>query len=138
MTKKLLTAAAFLLALTACSDEDGKDSAAAVPEPTREQIIFAEDAEPADERLADIYLSSCGACHTVPDSGAPLTGYSAAWAPRFDKKGMDGLIAASKAGLNAMPPMGQCPDCTDDDFAALISFMMTPANNTPANNKGAY
>ncbi|MEN8722112.1 MAG: c-type cytochrome [Alphaproteobacteria bacterium] len=125
MTKKLLLATAFMLTLAACSDENSNDKQGAVPAPTREQVLFAEDAEPADARLADIYVTSCGACHTVPESGAPLTGYTAAWTPRMEAKGMAALIASSKTGLNAMPPMGQCPDCTDDDFEALITFMMT-------------
>ncbi len=121
MTKKLLIIGLGLLALAACSDE-GEQKAA--PQPTQDQIMFAEEAEPTDDHLADLYVTSCGACHTVPESGAPLTGFTDAWTPRLEAKGMAGLIASSKAGLNAMPPMGQCPDCSDDDFKALINFMI--------------
>ena len=61
----------------------------------------------------------------TPGLGAPLTGHSAAWAPRIDQRGMDGLIASIHSGRGTMPSMGYCPDCTDDDFRALIEFMAT-------------
>ena len=112
------------LLFAACGDDGDQNSAATVPEPTHDQVMAAEDALPADPRLADIYERSCMACHTIPESGAPLTLYTAAWQPRMDAKGMDALVTSAKVGLNAMPPMGQCPDCTDDDFADLITFMM--------------
>lgn len=124
MFKKFLLPALLLTALAACSDEGDQSADTAVPDPTREQIMAAEDAWPADQRLAEIYERSCMACHTIPEAGGPLTLYTAAWQPRFEAKGMDGLLASVRNGLNAMPPMGQCPDCTDDDFVALINFMM--------------
>ena len=56
-------------------------------------------------------------------NGAPLVGRTSAWAPRVAARGPDGLIASVKAGRNAMPPRGLCPDCSDDDYRAIIAFM---------------
>lgn len=72
------------------------------------------------------YDKSCKVCHATGAAGAPKTGDAAAWAPRMSK-GMDTLVAAVNTGLNAMPPKGMCFDCSDEDYAALITYMSTPA-----------
>ena len=97
-------------------------------EPTGEQISAAAAAVPDDLDLAAIYERSCRSCHATPDSKAPLTLDRSAWAARIEAKGIDGLIASAKHGLNAMPPMGQCLDCTDDQLEALITFMAKGSN----------
>jgi cytochrome c5 len=70
------------------------------------------------------YAASCGACHSVGVAGAPATGNVAAWAPRM-KKGMDAQVASVRNGLGAMPPGGLCNSCSDEDYAALITYMST-------------
>ena len=70
------------------------------------------------------YAPSCGACHAVGVAGAPATGNEAAWAPRMEK-GMDALVASVRNGLGAMPPGGLCNSCSDEDYAALITYMST-------------
>jgi cytochrome c5 len=72
------------------------------------------------------YNKSCVVCHDQGVAGAPKTGDAAAWEPRV-AKGMDALMASVKNGLNAMPPMGMCFDCSDDEYMALIKYMSTPA-----------
>ncbi|HAN27620.1 MAG TPA: cytochrome c5 family protein [Halieaceae bacterium] len=74
----------------------------------------------------DKYNKSCAVCHNAGVAGAPKTGDAAAWAPKMEK-GMDALVTSVKNGLNAMPPKGMCFDCTDEDYAALITYMSTPA-----------
>ncbi len=74
----------------------------------------------------DKYNKSCGVCHNTGAANAPKTGDVAAWEPRL-AKGMDTLLGSVKNGLNAMPPMGMCFDCTDDEYKALITYMSTPA-----------
>ena len=69
------------------------------------------------------YASSCGACHMAGAAGAPKTGDSGAWAARLKAKGMEGLVASVRNGLNAMPPGGLCNSCSDEDHVALISYM---------------
>lgn len=75
-------------------------------------------AEPNMEK----YNKSCVVCHDQGVAGAPKTGDAAAWGPRMEK-GMDTLMASVKNGLNAMPPMGMCMDCSDEEYMELIKYM---------------
>jgi cytochrome c5 len=79
-------------------------------------------AEPNMEK----YNKSCAVCHAQGVAGAPKIGDAAAWAPRLEK-GLDGLMASVKNGLNAMPPRGMCFDCSDDEYMELIKYMSAPA-----------
>lgn len=73
----------------------------------------------------DIYNKACHICHATGVANAPKVHDVEAWKPRLDK-GMDTLVASIKNGLNAMPPGGMCPDCTDEQYKALITFMSSP------------
>ena len=75
-----------------------------------------------DPVLRRTYESSCKNCHGVAGTGAPISGDIDAWAPRL-AKGMDTLLDHSIDGFNSMPPMGMCPQCSEDDFVALIELM---------------
>ncbi|MCE4057154.1 c-type cytochrome [Pseudomonas sp. Au-Pse12] len=77
---------------------------------------------PADPALAQVYASSCQLCHANPASGAPQAGDAKAWAPRL-AQGADTLLDHSINGYQGMPPMGQCMQCSEEQFLALISFM---------------
>jgi len=118
-----------LLILGACSG--GSENAAVGAEDTEQMLIkpgpaeirFAADATPIDVGLSAKYDRSCRTCHSLVDAGAPLTGHKAAWQPRLEAKAFEGLVTSTKAGLNAMPPMGLCNDCTDEEFKNLIAFM---------------
>lgn len=72
----------------------------------------------------DKFNRSCAVCHNSGAAGAPKVGDAAAWAPRL-AKGMDALVASVKNGLNAMPPTGLCADCSDEEYAELITYMST-------------
>ena len=97
--------------LVACSDSDNN-----ISQPPVVEVQPTAAAPPQ-------YASSCGACHMVGVAGAPKTGDAGAWAARLKIKGMDGLIASVRNGLNAMPPGGLCNSCSDEDHVALISYM---------------
>ena len=107
----ILVALLFSTGLVACADSDNKVSQPSVGEtqPTA--------AAPPQ------YASSCGACHMAGAAGAPKSGDVEAWAARLKVKGMDGLVASVRNGLNAMPPGGLCNSCSDEDHVALISYM---------------
>ncbi|MBI1365573.1 MAG: cytochrome c5 family protein [Alphaproteobacteria bacterium] len=122
-----IPATAMLLAAACVRGGTGAGDNAAPPPPSGAVLAYAETALPADARLAAIYERSCRNCHSVRETGAPLTGDAPAWRARIEAKGLDGLVASARTGLNAMPPMGLCPDCTDEDFRALIEFMATEA-----------
>ncbi len=117
MTKKdrrvrsVSVALLLLTGLVACSDSDNK-----VSQPSVVEVQPIGEAPPQ-------YASSCGACHMAGAAGAPKSGDAEAWAARLKVKGMDGLVASVRNGLNAMPPGGLCNSCSDDDHVALISYM---------------
>jgi cytochrome c5 len=77
---------------------------------------------PADARLATLYSQSCKACHAIDNSGAPLVQDRSLWDARWEK-GMTVLMQSTVAGLNGMPPGGQCFACTAADYEALIKFL---------------
>jgi len=71
----------------------------------------------------EVYDKFCFACHATGVGDAPLFGDAAAWAPRVDK-GMDELMASTTNGLNAMPPMGTCMSCSDEELSAAVDYML--------------
>ena len=77
---------------------------------------------PQDPRLASLYQQSCRSCHAVPGTGAPLTGDRSQWDARW-AKGLPLLLQNTVAGLNGMPPGGQCFSCSAADYEALIRFL---------------
>ncbi|MEN8106794.1 MAG: c-type cytochrome [Pseudomonadota bacterium] len=104
------------------------------PEPAAEPDEPQAAAEPpAADKPADtptaaadgqkIYQASCQACHVAGVAGAPKLGDKDAWAPRI-AKGNDGLLSSVKNGLNAMPPMGACMTCSDEELRAAIEYMV--------------
>ena len=109
--RSTLVALVLLTGLVACSDSDNEISQSSVVE------------APPTAEAPPQYASSCGACHMVGVAGAPKSGDTAAWTARLKVKGMDGLVASVRNGLNAMPPGGLCNSCSDEDHAALISYM---------------
>lgn len=78
--------------------------------------------KPADPKLTANYEQSCKSCHTVADTGAPLTGDRTMWDPRW-AKGEDVLLNNVVQGINGMPAGGQCFACKPDDYRGLIRFM---------------
>jgi cytochrome c5 len=71
-----------------------------------------------------VVTAFCGACHNVGLLGAPKIGDTAAWTARAEAAGgLDGLLSVSKKGINAMPAMGNCADCSDDELRAAIQHM---------------
>lgn len=78
--------------------------------------------KPADARIAGLYEQACKSCHTVADTGAPLSGDRTQWDARWTK-GEPELLNSTIRGLNGMPAGGQCFSCSPDDYKALIRFM---------------
>ncbi|MFT5888736.1 MAG: cytochrome c5 [Zhongshania sp.] len=78
---------------------------------------------PEDPALKSRYIQSCYGCHSAGAAGAPRSGDIAAWSPRLTK-GMDALLTNTVNGINSMPPRGMCMDCSDEDFRALITFLI--------------
>jgi len=70
-----------------------------------------------------IWDEVCLGCHDTGMMDAPLAG-SAAFKDRLAKKGMDKLVENAIKGLNDMPPMGSCGDCSEAEIRAAIKFML--------------
>lgn len=133
--KKFMIAAAGLSLLVACGEpreggatpgvESSIDAGTSANSlrPGAAEIAVASELTPDDAALAAKYDRSCRACHSLPDAAAPLAGHKAAWDQRYEGKDTAALIASTKQGLNAMPAMGLCNDCSDEEFGALIEFM---------------
>jgi cytochrome c5 len=77
----------------------------------------------AERSGEEVYNAKCFVCHSSGVANAPKLGDSAAWSSRADK-GIEGLLKTAKTGINAMPPMGTCMDCTDKEMTAAIQYML--------------
>ena len=81
----------------------------------------AEDAA-VSAKTKQQYDKYCARCHNVGAANAPRRGDADSWKKRL-RKGRPALLESVKKGLVAMPPMGDCKDCTDEDFQALIDYL---------------
>ena len=72
----------------------------------------------------DTYNKFCFSCHAAGVAGAPRAGDPAAWAGRLEK-GEAVLLRSTVDGMPpGMPPMGLCMQCTEEQLAAAIDFML--------------
>ncbi len=81
----------------------------------------AASGEPRDGET--VYNSGCAACHATGAAGAPKIGDAAAWAPHIEK-GMDTLVKHAYEGFNAMPAKGMCSDCSEEEIAAAVEYIV--------------
>lgn len=121
-------AACFMLAYICMACSEAPQSSAQAPPPAP---IADDAAARLDAALAGIsptvtmeqWGRSCAFCHASGNAGAPRLNDVAAWRERV-AAGEDQLLRHTLEGLNAMPPLGYCMDCTEADFRALIRFMI--------------
>ncbi len=71
-----------------------------------------------------IYETYCLVCHATGVAGAPRIGVAADWEPRL-AQGRDQVIANSISGIRAMPARGTCFDCSDEEIAATVDYMLS-------------
>jgi len=86
-------------------------------------VILMPSLAMAERTGVEVYNTKCLACHMPGVAGAPKVGDKAAWDARM-AKGMDQVLAVAKKGINAMPPMGTCMDCSDAELTAAIQHMV--------------
>ena len=89
---------------------------------------FTERTKPEAVTDSDVlakWQRSCALCHVAGQGGAPRMGDSEAWASRLSQ-GNDRLLQNTVEGLNRMPPLGYCMDCSEEDFIAMIHMMAGP------------
>lgn len=112
----------FGLALAACGSDGEQPSAPAATGggSSAEVATAAPQPHPGEE----VYENFCFSCHTPGLSGAPKLGDVDAWAPRI-AKGPELLLTTTKEGIPpAMPAMGLCMRCTDEELNAAIDYMV--------------
>ncbi len=97
------------------ADTPDVESAAVPEQPTAGQAAVSAE-------ILSIYRRACISCHLSGAAGAPKSHDVSAWAGRLSK-GMDVLVENTRNGLNAMPPRGLCPDCSDAQYRDLILYM---------------
>lgn len=78
---------------------------------------------------ARLYQDHCAACHHPSNVmvSSPKAGSDRDWAPRL-RKGLPALMQSAIQGVEAMPPKGNCEDCTPAEIEAAIRFMANITN----------
>ncbi|MGC1506828.1 cytochrome c5 family protein [Ketobacter sp. MCCC 1A13808] len=94
----------------------GEDCASAQPA----VAAGSEEAKSPEE----IYNTTCAACHGTGVAGAPKVGDKAGWTSRI-AQGNETMYTHAIKGLNAMPPMGTCATCSEDDIKAVVDYMVS-------------
>jgi len=85
-------------------------------------VLLTEPSASETAQAQHKWVRSCALCHVNGEGGAPKVGDVAAWQARLEQGG-DVLLAHTLQGLNRMPPLGYCMDCSESDFRILIDFM---------------
>jgi quinoprotein glucose dehydrogenase len=71
----------------------------------------------------EIYQGYCAGCHSSGRNGAPRFGDTEAW-QKLTTKGLTNLVYSTKNGLNGMPPMGLCNDCSDQELSLAVEYLI--------------
>ena len=85
----------------------------------------------------EVYAALCANCHDTGLNDAPLTGDNAAWATRFQERGLDGLHDSSLHGRNLMPAKGGDPRLTDEEVLNTVDFILAKSGIQVASNDPA-
>ncbi|MET1218538.1 MAG: c-type cytochrome [Glaciecola sp.] len=115
---------AFTLQASDAKNEEIKDRIMPVGSVKVAGAVAASAAAAGPKTGKDIYNQACSACHAAGVLGAPKTQDAADWKPRLDAKGFDTVWQNAIKGINAMPPMGTCGTCTEDDIKIAIEYMI--------------
>jgi len=75
----------------------------------------------------EVYGSACQTCHGIGLAGAPMFGERISWGERANKD-IDKLVETVTIGLNGMPPMGMCMDCTQEELTSSVQYMLDALN----------
>lgn len=71
----------------------------------------------------EIYTANCQICHASGIAGAPKINNKKDWQSRLEQ-GMDKVLYNAVHGIRAMPPKGNCLDCTENDIKITIDYML--------------
>ena len=88
------------------------------------QVRADESGPGLTERQSQMWARSCAFCHVDGNAGAPIIGIQEQWIDARQKT-KDALLQSVIEGINDMPPLGYCMACEQEDFEAIITFMMS-------------
>ena len=119
----------FTLSVSAASVQDdmSREAIAERIKPIGKHYVAGESSaaeESSGPRSGEqVYNKYCTACHTSGVMGAPKINNAADWEERL-AQGMDTVLKHAVEGFNAMPPMGTCSDCSEEEIQAAIDYMV--------------
>ncbi len=130
MKKVLLTLSAMAIALSAYAVSDKERVAIEERiQPVGSVCLQGEDCGSASGAASagagspeEIYAANCQACHANGVGGAPKPGADV-WDSRL-AAGIDTVYANAINGKGAMPAMGLCMSCSEDDIRATVDWMI--------------
>lgn len=109
MAVRWMSAAFLMMMLGGCGDGGTQSSE------------LAAAAHPGEQT----YNRFCFSCHASGIAGAPRTGSIEQWAPRI-AKGEAVLLQTTIDGITpGMPARGLCAQCSDEQLAEVIDFMIS-------------
>jgi cytochrome c5 len=85
-------------------------------------LLLSGSAQADDKKGADVYNSTCAACHATGAAGAPKFGDKTAWGKR-NEQGLAVLIKSSIKGKKAMPAKGGQSALSDMEVARAMVHM---------------
>jgi cytochrome c5 len=85
-----------------------------------EEVVVVE-APKGPRAASQIVGDYCAGCHMSGVMNAPKIGSSF---KALESKGITNLLKVAKKGKNAMPRMGGCSDCTDEELTTAIQHMI--------------
>lgn len=75
----------------------------------------------------EIYTNACQSCHAIGLAGAPKFGDKVNWGERANED-LAHLVQTVTNGLNGMPPMGLCMDCSQEELTKSVQYMLDALN----------
>ncbi|MBR9812663.1 cytochrome c5 family protein [bacterium] len=96
-----------------------------VTDPSMLKVAAASEED--DRSAEEIVGGLCAGCHTGGVLGAPKSGDKAAWQPRLNERGVDGLIASVVNGRGQMAAKAGDPSLSEDQIAASVKLMLKNA-----------
>ena len=124
----------FFLSYSNASEEDAiKERISPVGQVCIEGQECALDSSPkeassSDGRLGkEVYEGTCATCHEIGLAGAPKFGDRLSWG-EIPNEEVSHLVETVTNGLNGMPPMGMCFDCSDEELSRAVQYMLDSLN----------
>lgn len=130
--KRITLLMTLLLSFTSFAQDFSEDAVAQRIQPVGDVYLKGEivtasletEQQPSEPRSGEkIYNSYCIACHATGVAGAPIKDDAKAWLPRV-AQGQETLLEHAVNGFNAMPARGTCANCSDDEMAATVEFLI--------------